>query len=230
MTPTRARTTLDAPVKSAARVLWDYHRLDEPVMPADLILGLGSYDPRVAEHAAALFLGGKSAWLLFAGGVEQPPERMRSRHSGVEAEVFRAIALEAGVPAERILIETQSTNTGENFRFTDALLRHYDIDVRHVLTVSKPFMERRALATAEAQVHWPNIHATSPPDTFEEFCFQRFDPFMVISDMVGDLQRLAVYPAKGYSEPQEIPPEVWDAFRFLAAQGFTERLIPGEPV
>jgi hypothetical protein len=221
---------VDAAVKSAARVLWDYHRLGQPIAHADLILGLGSYDPRVAEYAATLFLAGKAAWLLFTGGVVQPPERMRTRWNGVEAEVFREIALAQGVPPERILVETRSTNTGENFRFSDALLREHDIDVRHVLTVSKPFMERRALATGQTQTQWGHIAATSPPDTFEDFCFQRFDPAMAISDMVGDLQRLAVYPRQGFSEPQEIPAEVWDAFRFLVAQGYRERLIPGEPV
>jgi hypothetical protein len=221
---------VDAAAKTAARTLWDYHRLGRPVAGADAILGLGNYDPRVAEHAAALFLAGHAPWLVFTGGVVQPPERMPARWPGVEAEVFRHVALEQGVPPERILVETRSTNTGENFRFTEALLRERAIPVRRVLVVSKPFMERRAIATGHVQTRWPEIAPTSPPDTFEDFCFGRFDSKMAISDMVGDLQRLAVYPRKGYSAPQEIPPPVWDAFRLLVAHGYRDRLIPGEAV
>jgi len=221
---------VDDAVKAAAKTLWDYHRLDQPVESADVILGLGSYDPRVAEHAAALFLAGHAPWLMFTGGVVQPPERTGTRWTGVEAEVFRDIALEQGVPPGKILVETRSTNTGENFRFTDTLLRDSGIAVRRVLVVSKPFMERRAFATGRAQTRWSEIAPTSPPDSFEDFCFRRFDSAMAISDMVGDLQRLAVYPSKGFSVQQEIPPQVWDAFRLLAHRGYRGRLIPSEPV
>jgi len=215
-------------VKSAAKALWDYHRLGQPVEHADVILGLGSYDTRVAEHAAALFLAGRAPWLVFTGGVVQPPERTRTRWEGVEAEVFRAVALERGVPPGQVLVETRSTNTGENFRFTDALLRERGIAVRRVLVVSKPFMERRAFATGRAQTRWSEIAPTSPPDDFEDFCFHRFDPALVISDMVGDLQRLAVYPRKGFSVQQDIPRHVRDAFRLLVGRGYRGRLIPAE--
>ncbi|HCH71013.1 MAG TPA: YdcF family protein, partial [Ochrobactrum sp.] len=41
-------------VLNAARVLWDYHCIYDPLETADVIIGLGSYDPRVAERAADL--------------------------------------------------------------------------------------------------------------------------------------------------------------------------------
>ncbi|GAL03300.1 hypothetical protein JCM19237_6193 [Photobacterium aphoticum] len=39
-----------------------------------------------------------------------------------EAEAFATVAMDMGVPEEAILIESQSTNTGENVQFTQALL------------------------------------------------------------------------------------------------------------
>ena len=37
-----------------AQILWDYHRIEDSPVKSDLILGLGSYDKRVADHAADL--------------------------------------------------------------------------------------------------------------------------------------------------------------------------------
>jgi uncharacterized SAM-binding protein YcdF (DUF218 family) len=221
---------VDPAVKAAARVLWEYHRLGQPVGTADVILGLGSYDPAVAEHAAHLFLERRAEWLMFTGGVVQPPERMPTPWSGVEAEVFRRIALARDVPAARILVETRSTNTGENFRFSQAELRARGVACARVLTVSKPFMERRARATGRRQTGWAEIAVTSPPSDFEDYCFRRFPAQFVIGDMVGDLQRIAVYPRLGHMAPEPIPPAVWEAFQRLAAAGYRGRLIPGEPV
>ncbi len=217
-------------LKAAARTLWDYQRLRMPVGTADVILGLGSYDPAVAEHAAGLFLQGRAAWLMFTGGVVQPPERTPAPWHALEAEVFWEIALGRGVPAERVLVETRSTNTGENFRFSAALLRERGLPRPRVVTVSKPFMERRAWATGRAQTGWPDLAVTSPPSDFEDYCFRRFPGDFVIGDMVGDLQRIQVYPRLGHQEPQEIPPDVWRAFQALVAAGYRQRLIPGEPV
>jgi hypothetical protein len=45
--------------------------------------------------------------------------------------------------------------------------------------------------------------------------------------MVGDLQRLIVYAEKGWSAPQDVPPEVRTAYERLVAAGYTRRLLPG---
>jgi hypothetical protein len=47
--------------------------------------------------------------------------------------------------------------------------------------------------------------------------------------MVGDLQRIRVYPEKGYQIPQEIPDEVWTAYEELIAAGFDQHLVEGHP-
>jgi hypothetical protein len=38
--------------------------------------------------------------------------------------------------------------------------------------------------------------------------------------MAGDLQRIALYPARGFQCPHPMPLQVWDALRTLAAQGY----------
>jgi hypothetical protein len=43
--------------------------------------------------------------------------------------------------------------------------------------------------------------------------------------MVGDLQRIREYPARGFQVAQDIPADVWAAFEALVAAGFDRHLI-----
>ena len=47
----------------------------------------------------------------------------------------------------------------------------------------------------------------------------------VINIMVGDLQRIKEYPAKGFQVYQEIPEQVWYAYEMLVQSGFNKHLI-----
>ena len=44
--------------------------------------------------------------------------------------------------------------------------------------------------------------------------------------MVGDLQRIKLYPALGYQIAQEIPDDVWSAFEELVRAGYDKYLMP----
>jgi hypothetical protein len=44
--------------------------------------------------------------------------------------------------------------------------------------------------------------------------------------MVGDLQRIREYPARGFQIPQDIPDDVWEAYLELVKAGFDRHLIP----
>ena len=46
--------------------------------------------------------------------------------------------------------------------------------------------------------------------------------------MVGDFQRLMIYARRGWSEPQEIPDDVMDAYQDLVAAGYTRRMLPDD--
>ena len=47
----------------------------------------------------------------------------------------------------------------------------------------------------------------------------------VIETLVGDVQRMALYPCAGYQIPQFIPPAVREAYDRLTAGGYTGQLI-----
>jgi uncharacterized SAM-binding protein YcdF (DUF218 family) len=217
---------LDAAVAADARRLWNYHRLDLSVGKADVILGLGSYDITVAEFSTRLFQRGLATWLVFAGGLVPRTDLLRTPWNRAEAEVFGEFACAMGVPRERLLLETQSANTGENFRFAFDAMLSAGVECRSLLVVTKPNMERRARATAV--VNLPNAIAvvvTSAPTSFDEYCKQ-VDPQTLVSLMVGDLQRIALYPQMGFQAEELIPGDVRAAYRRLVQAGYTGHLLP----
>lgn len=209
-----------------AERVWQYHHMGHELAPADAILVLCSHDTAVAERGAEVFLEGWAPLLIFSGGLGAITRQMWSEP---EADQFAAIAIAKGVPEDSILIENQSTNTGENVAFTKQLLLDRGIDPSSFIVVQKPYMERRSFATFR-QV-WPEkqVIVTSPQVSFEDYVSKYSNGALsredVISIMVGDLQRIKEYPARGFQIPQEIPDDVWAAFEALVAAGYDRHLI-----
>ena len=132
--------------------LWDYMQLKQELTPADCLFVMCSNDLRVAEYAAKLYQQKLAPLLVFSGGEGRFTDGLFDRS---EAETFAEIAKLAGVPNEAILIETQSSNSGENVRFTEQLLIEKGVNCESLILVQKPFMERRAIATFEKQWQSP---------------------------------------------------------------------------
>ena len=215
-----------ASIHRLAKKLWDYHRLNQPLQPADAIFVLCSYDKRVAERGAQLWLDGWAPLLIFSGGLGVIT---RTLWSEPEADQFAEIARNMGVPDDAMLIENRSTNTGENVLFTQQRLAERNLDPTRFLLVQKPYMERRSYATFRKV--WPQkqVRVTSPQASYEEYLETysnpELSPEQVIHIMVGDLQRIREYPQKGFQIPQEIPQDVWDAYEALVAAGYDQHLI-----
>ena len=209
-------------VISLARILWDYHHMQHEVANADCILVLGSHDLRVAEKGAELFLQRHAPALQFSGGLGNFTLGMWKEP---EADLFARVAMDMGVPRESILIENKSSNTGENILFTQQLLKKHNLDPESFLLVQKPYMERRSFATFKK--HWPEktLIVTSPQVSFEEYPNEEIPIERVINIMVGDLQRIEAYPAKGFQIYQAIPENVWSAYNELVKCGFDKHLI-----
>lgn len=204
-----------------AQKIWDYHLLHHPLEKADCILALGSHDLRVAERSAELYLQGYAPLLIFSGGLGRlTGEAWRE----TEAEQFAKIAMEKGVPPKAILLETQSTNTGENISFTMQLLEKKGLNVQSFIVVQKPYMERRSYATFKKHLPEKKLMVTSPQIPFAEYANEEISMDKVIHIMVGDLQRIKVYPEKGFQIPQEIPADVWNAYERLVQLGFHNQL------
>jgi uncharacterized SAM-binding protein YcdF (DUF218 family) len=209
-------------IDDLAKVIWNYHHVNHELKKADCIFVLCSMDTRVAERAAELYKQGYAPYVLFSGGSGKLTEHVFSKP---EAEVFADVAIKLGVPPEAILLENKSTNTGENVSFSRELLKQKGLNFNTFILVQKPYMERRTYATFNKV--WPEKEfvVTSPQLLYEEYMKDPEFKELTINVMVGDLQRIKEYPAKGFQIPQDIPGEVWSAFEKLVNEGYTKHLI-----
>lgn len=217
---------MDAQIQTLAETLWDYHLMKQEIAQADAILVLCSHDERVAERGVQLFHEGWAPLLIFSGGQGAITRQLWQEP---EAERFARIAIDLNVPRESILIEPESTNTGENIVFTKRLLAAKGLDPQRFIVVQKPYMERRSYATFRK--FWPEkeVIVTSPQVSFgsylAEYANRTLSAADVIGIMVGDLQRIKVYPARGFQIEQDIPDHVWRAFERLVHAGYDKYLI-----
>ena len=217
---------MDDQTYALAETIWHYHLMKHQLAKADAILVLCSHDERVAERGAQLFLEGCAPLIVFSGGQGAITKTLWNEP---EAERFARIAIGLGVPGESILIESNSTNTGENIKLTKRLLEKAGLDLKKFILVQKPYMERRAFATFRKL--WPEkeVIVTSPQVSFRDYLAEYANRSLsaadVISIMVGDLQRIKLYPARGFQIAQDIPAEVWEAFEGLVRAGYDKYLI-----
>ena len=209
-------------IQQYAQQLWDYHLLHHTLEKSDCILVLGSHDTRVADRGAELYLQGMAPLLIFSGGLGNFTSGLWTE---AEADKFARIAKKKGVPSSAILVENKSSNTGENILFTQQLLLEKNLDPQRFIVVQKPYMERRSYATFKK--HWPDkdLLVTSPQLNMDAYANADIPMERVINIMVGDLQRIKVYPEKGFQVYQEIPDEVWKAYEALVAAGYDKHLI-----
>ncbi len=216
-------------IRALVERVWNYHQLHHELSHADVILVLCSHDTIVAERGAQLFLDGWAPLLIFSGGLGAITQHFWSEP---EADQFAEIAVGMGVPRERILIENRSTNTGENVLFTKRLLAERHLDPQTFIVVQKPYMERRSYATFKKV--WPekDIAVTSPQlsldDYLERYSHETLSKEDVISIMIGDLQRIHLYPGKGFQIHQDIPADVWHAYDELVKAGYDKHLLRAE--
>jgi DUF218 domain len=206
-----------------AGLLWDYLRLGIPVKPAECLLALGSHDIGVAPRTAELYKQGIAPLIVVSGGSRAVPDG-----SGfpTEADCIADVLLRHGVPKEAIALERLATNTSENFWLAAELLRDLGLDPGTFLAVTKPYAERRTIATARRR--WPHkvVAVTSQQVTFDEYLAGEIPAERILSHLAGEAIRLETYAAGGLIDPAEpVPSRILDAAHALQAAGFSSRAI-----
>ena len=198
-----------------AKILWDYHAVGQPIAAADVLVCLGSYDSRVAVRSAQLLRENVAPIAVVTGGYGNWTRGSLPRP---EAEVFAAVIEQHGVARERLILETQATNIGENVACARRVLESRP--VRRAVFVTKPQTQRRVWATVRKQ--WPAIECgvTAPALDLNSQAQDDAGLVRLIEELVGDLQRLQEYPAAGFQIPVEIPGAVLQAYGRLRAAGF----------
>jgi len=213
----------DQPVSIAdielARVLWDWQSAHDEPQAADAALGLGSYDVRVADRCVELFRAGLVQLVCFSGGSGNFTE---GRFPRGEAHAFADRALALGLPAEVLLIEPNARNTAENISRSRSLLEARG--VRSLILVAKPNMLLRGHATAAVQ--WPEVHTqrAAARVPFAKDLIPGRTVRDLINELVGDAERLRLYPQRGWQVAVPIPSAAAEAVVELIRRGYDEHL------
>lgn len=206
-----------------AQILWRYNQLNKSFKKCDFIFVMCSYNFKVADCAYALFQQGMGEKIIVSGGIAHTNDLLNTGWDRPEAIIFKNRLLELGMKETDIIVEDKATNSGENIIFTKEILKQKLPKAASGLIVQKPYMERRAYATAMKQ--WSEIdwHVTSPAISYETYA-EKYNEERLINLMVGDTARIKEYAIKGYQIPQEMPEEVEEVMQKLIQRGYDKHI------
>jgi uncharacterized SAM-binding protein YcdF (DUF218 family) len=207
------------PTMRHAVVLWRYLTACPDRHQDGLLVICGSYDLRVCDYACDLFHRGRFDRLLITGRTGNWTDRLWSER---EAQVFAKRAREHGISDASMTLEMEATNMAENIRNARRLVPTAD----KVTFVTKLNSIRRVVATAPVQ--WPDadVRVDGLPITFPDEVSNIVGLFGLMSEMVGDIDRLIKYPALGFQVASDVPHDVRASYLYLAEHGFGGHMIP----
>jgi hypothetical protein len=220
------RTLIPAEILRSCQVLWRF--MNQPDVPTEIeiLVVLGSTDLVVPAFAATLAQHYKPKLIVCSGGLAHQDDLLNTGWDEPEAVIFKKVLTGFGIAPEP-LVEDRSLNTGENIRNSLDVIRECKADLRGICFVHKPYMTLRTRLTCKMSLADEQFTVTGPNFSFEEYHSLFANAEHLISVMVGDFQRIRLYPDKGYSARCEIPAEAAEAFDSLTASGYSRHLLRG---
>lgn len=216
-------TISQADLVSAENTLWHFLNDDHraPLQPCQWLIGLGCADERVARHSAHLFLAGYAEALLFSGGHGRLTQDCLTQ---TEAEHFSAVAQSQGVPKHKIHLETQASNTAQNCAYSIAMLADLPPE-QPLLLVCRNLYRPRVAATFAHQFPDRPFLLSSPALDYPTFAASATAVSQSRHLMVGEIERLLHYPARGWLKKRPLPANVIAAYRTLLQAGYHEYCV-----
>ena len=197
------------------QTLWDFMKMNQSLEKADCMIVLGCSDINVVDVAINVYNKGLADNIIFTGGYGKITKDI---WNVPEAEKFAQIAIKKGVPKEKIYIEKESTNTGDNFRFSKKLIEQLKLDIKSCIVVCKPYDEKRAYASFKKIMPEYDVIITSENISCEDYYQKNGTEW--INVLVGDIQRMKLFYEKGWQIKMDIPKKVWDAYKILVEKGY----------
>ena len=197
------------------QILWNYMKMNHKLKQSDCIIGLGTVDTNIANIASELYLKGYANKIIFSGGLGKITYKLWNK---TEAEKFAQIAIKKGVPKERIYLEKESTNTGDNFRFSKKLIEKENLDIKSCIVVCKPYDEKRAYAAFKKIMPEFDVVIHSENVSCEEYYKRNGNEWVNV--LVGDIQRMKLFYENGWQIKMDIPNKVWKAYEILVNRGY----------
>ncbi|MGQ0604581.1 MAG: YdcF family protein, partial [Anaerolineales bacterium] len=113
--------------------------VEDALQPAGAVLVIGGdHKPERIQRAAELYFAGDAPLIILSAGtlVYEGNEQV------IEAEVMRQQALALGIPANALILETESRTTYRNATYSKQLLQQLGFD--EILLVTSVYHSRRA--------------------------------------------------------------------------------------
>lgn len=203
-----------------AKTIFDYLYLKEMPVKANAVLGFGHFDLKIPRRCAELYLKGYAPKIIFTGGVGAGSADFEFPEA---IEFLNLVKREfPEIPEQDIITEPNSTNTGENLRFTNEVLEKknpdftFNMGINKVLKVSNAYRQRRAYLTCKKI--YPGIEFINTPaetDFETELELYSSKDQDLLRHLSGEMERMLLYPAMGYIVPDQIPDEVLQAYKLL---------------
>jgi hypothetical protein len=206
---------------TAARTVYEYLAVRDPLPErADCVIGFGHFDPAIAARCCELYLAGQAGLVAFTGGNGAGSADLDCP----EAEFFRRTARERfpSLPDAAFVLETRSTNTGENVAMLAEVLAarapalRFGAEMRSAVLVASPYRQRRVWLTCRLRLPGVRLHNAPPESTLEGqqalFASKGQD---LLELLVGEVDRLVRYSPAGFIAQETVPESVLDARRVL---------------
>jgi hypothetical protein len=190
----------------------------DPRQKADMIIGFGHFDMNIPKRCCELYLDGMGSKIIFTGGVGAGSADFKNAEA---IEFFQyARRFFPQIPQEDILIEDQSTNTGENIRFSIQLIKerlpefNFENGINSAILVATPARQLRVYLTVKMYLK-EILLINLPPETTLDDNIALFDQKneCFVNQLTGEIDRLLIYPQKGLCETIEIPEKILDLYR-----------------
>ncbi len=187
-------------IEEAIKTFSNYLNIKDEPEPSDVIFILGGSTLGPTQKALELYKKGYAPIIAF---IAKDGKFSGTNKWGMpEFEMYKRELAKNGVPENAMISEGIGTNTFVEVKAAIPFIKKHGIDPRKIILVSRPFHQRRALATFEGQypsIKYINCPADEPLDIKDPETKER---------LVDEAERLLDYAKKGDIKKQEISPSL----------------------
>ncbi len=192
--------------KEITKELYNFLSPRDKEVNADLIIGFGHFDLRIAEKCASLYQKGLAPKILFTGGVGAGSADFKNPEA---IEFLNHVKSEySEIETDDILIESTSTNTGDNIKNSIQILKEKELfeSLKRIVLVATPTRQLRVYLTVKK--YFPNATLINlPPSSSFEIDKEMnvTKSINIQKHLLGELERIQKYPKMGFACSTEIP-------------------------
>ena len=206
---------------SIARQLFAYLALTSPALQkADAAWGFGHFDLNIPRHCGKLYTQGYAQWIMFSGGIGSGTADLGQPEAyAFRDELWRCCP---HIPADALVLEDASTNTGENVMLTKILLERVRPELafgrrtRSIILVANAYRQRRVWLTCRKHLPELTLINAPPATTFDRECRRFADKAVQLPQLLlGEVERLQRYADAGYIVAEQIPDVIYQCYTEL---------------